>query len=295
MKKLRFIAILLVLAVAGYMLGRATVTKEVPGVIVGEEQHEIPLFPAPPKPDEKVVEAPPKPDHEVIIETPEEGTRPPAPSFTVTGRAKAGSGDVRIRVTAADGSSLFDQTASVNAGSGEPFGRFTTEVVLAEAPTANVTVTVNLVQGTDGNPPEEVSRIVIFGVTDEVTVKVYFPNAELGSNDNCEAVFPLERGVSGRTAIYRAAIEALLAGPNADEVAGGYLTSIPAGVKLKSVAADANGVVTADFDDRLDRNVAGSCRVGSIRSQIAATLKQFPEVREVVISVNGDSEEALQP
>lgn len=289
MRKIRFIAILLALIVGGYFLGRATATGDVPAL--SNIHREIPLFPAPPKPDEKITEAPPKPDHEVIIEMPVEGTRPPGPAFTVSGRAKAGSGDVLVRVTDLAGVELFSRMASVSAGAGEPFGRFSVDVTLPSMPAANVSVSVALATP----DAETVTRIVLFGESDEVSLKVFFSNSQLDPDVSCETVFPVQRSVSGRTAVYRTALEALLAGPNADEVAGGYATSIPAGVKLKSVAADSEGVVTADFDDRLDRNVAGSCRVSSIRSQIAATLKQFPEVREVIISVNGEVDEALQP
>jgi spore germination protein GerM len=41
--------------------------------------------------------------------------------------------------------------------------------------------------------------------------------------------------------------------------------------------------------------VGGSCRVSGIRNQIIQTLKQFPTIKNVVISVEGNSEEALQP
>ena len=72
-------------------------------------------------------------------------------------------------------------------------------------------------------------------------------------------------------------------------------TTIPSGARLKSVAADAEGIVRADFATTLDRGVGGSCRVAAIREQITRTLKQFPEVRDVVISVNGRTEDILQP
>jgi len=41
--------------------------------------------------------------------------------------------------------------------------------------------------------------------------------------------------------------------------------------------------------------VAGSCRVGAIRAQIEETLKQFPTVQNVIISVNGNTENILEP
>ncbi|MFP3868831.1 MAG: GerMN domain-containing protein [Desulfobacteraceae bacterium] len=51
----------------------------------------------------------------------------------------------------------------------------------------------------------------------------------------------------------------------------------------------------ADFDQTLEYRVAGSCRVQAIRAQIEHTLRQFPTVTEVVISINGKTEEILEP
>ena len=56
-----------------------------------------------------------------------------------------------------------------------------------------------------------------------------------------------------------------------------------------------DGVATADFNARLDEGVAGSAMVMAIRGQIEQTLLQFPTVDEVVISVDGETEEVLQP
>lgn len=291
MKKVRFIAILLAVCLAGYLLGRATSTGDLVTSLTNEHRN-IPLFPAPPKADPVVKpDAPPKPDVNVLIETPEEGTRPQGPEFEVSGRAKVGVGTVRIVVTDANGSPLYDQIAAVSSGPGEPFGRFVAVVNLVAVPTAPVTVTVTR----DANANETVSRTVLYGQPDQVNLKVYFKNDGMNADKACDLVFPVNRSVSGKIAIYRAAVEALLAGPNADEVAGGYATSVPGSVILKSVAADSNGTVTADFNERLSNGVTGSCRISTLRAQIAATLKQFPEVHDVVISVNGKTDNVLQP
>ena len=84
-------------------------------------------------------------------------------------------------------------------------------------------------------------------------------------------------------------------GPTEAEKASGYMTSINPGVEIQSVAISAAGKVRVDFDQTLQEGVGGSCRVGMIRWQITETLKQFPTVKEVVISINGNSEEILQP
>jgi spore germination protein GerM len=55
------------------------------------------------------------------------------------------------------------------------------------------------------------------------------------------------------------------------------------------------GVARVDFGSALAREVAGSCRVLAIRSQITATLMQFDTVARVEILIEGSSQGVLQP
>ncbi|MFH1582463.1 MAG: GerMN domain-containing protein, partial [bacterium] len=66
------------------------------------------------------------------------------------------------------------------------------------------------------------------------------------------------------------------------------------GVEINSLSI-INGVARADFNEQLEYQAGGSCRVGAIRAQITETLKQFPTVNEVIISINGRIEDILQP
>lgn len=147
---------------------------------------------------------------------------------------------------------------------------------------------------TDGVFNEMTGKMLSEEGTQQMTVKVFFPNTEKDPEISCNEVFPVERTVPATTATAQAALQELLAGPTIDEVAEKYYTSIPEGVSVNSITI-ANGVATVDFSEELDKNVGGSCRVISIRSQIVETLKQFPTVTKVVISVNDEVEEALQP
>lgn len=111
---------------------------------------------------------------------------------------------------------------------------------------------------------------------------------------DCTKILSAVRVVPQTPAIAKKTIEELLAGPTIGEIGDGMLTIIPSGVKLNSLLIK-NGVATADFNDKLTSKVAGSCTVGAIRAQITETLKQFPTISDVVISVNGVSEGILQP
>jgi spore germination protein GerM len=65
-------------------------------------------------------------------------------------------------------------------------------------------------------------------------------------------------------------------------------------VRIQSLTIE-NGVAKVDFDEQLEFQVGGSCRVVAIRVQIIETLKQFPTVNSVIISINGRTEYILQP
>ncbi len=125
-------------------------------------------------------------------------------------------------------------------------------------------------------------------------VKVFFGSSvEDPKGLECNASYPLVRSIPRTQSVARAAIRELLAGPTPEEKQKGYFTSLPDGVKLEGISI-VDGVTRAEFSEELDRT-GGSCRVGSIRSQITETIKQFPTVKDVIISVGGRTEDVLQP
>jgi|SRR3989344_2150268 len=134
-------------------------------------------------------------------------------------------------------------------------------------------------------------------------IKVFFSNTtEDPGILYCERTYPVEREVSRLSDNEKSelgeflylAIAELLEGLTSDEIEKGFFTSINPGTKVGNIMLE-EGIVKVDFNERLNEGVAGSCKVQAIRSQITETLKQFPEVKEVVISVNGESETILQP
>jgi len=126
------------------------------------------------------------------------------------------------------------------------------------------------------------------------TIKVYFNNSNLDSEFSCNKVFAVERIIPKTQAVARAAIEELLRGPTEQEKAEGFFTSINPGVKIQKLSID-DGIAVIDFNGQLEFQVGGSCRVSAIRHEIAETLKQFSSVKEVIISIDGRTEDILQP
>ena len=56
-----------------------------------------------------------------------------------------------------------------------------------------------------------------------------------------------------------------------------------------------DGIAKVDFNDKLEFQVGGSCRVAAIHAQIVDTLKQFPTIQDVLVSIDGRTEDILQP
>lgn len=127
-------------------------------------------------------------------------------------------------------------------------------------------------------------------------IKVYWTTDKTGNDPdfNCQDVQAATRQITKTKETGRAALEQLLQGPNVEEKQAGFKTSLNAGVKLQSLSIN-QGIAKADFDQKLEQGVGGSCRVASISAQIKQTLLQFPSVQEVVISINGRTEDILQP
>jgi len=132
------------------------------------------------------------------------------------------------------------------------------------------------------------------GSGEMMTVKAFFNNNTMDPEISCNKVFVIERQVPKTIAVARVALEELLKGPTISEKNEDYSTSINSGVKIQSLTIE-NGTAKVDFDEQLEYQAGGSCRVSAIRAQITETLKQFPTVKNVVISINGRTEDILQP
>ncbi len=123
---------------------------------------------------------------------------------------------------------------------------------------------------------------------DMVTVDVYFVFVEDAMEETraVQREFPVPQDIKVYT------LHELLAGPTEEEKEEGYSTAIDENTTLLSFHTE-NGVGYADFSSELD--ASGSATVTMIREQIERTLTQFDAVDEVVISIQGETEDILQP
>jgi hypothetical protein len=124
-----------------------------------------------------------------------------------------------------------------------------------------------------------------------------------------EDLQPLQRRIPKTPAPATAALEELLWGPSAPNLAG-FGTALPTPqmvlsyfgrgpdwgprVTLRSLTVH-DGVATADFSQEMNAYGGGSLRVSLLRQQIVRTLEQFPTISNVIIAVEGETEDVLQP
>ena len=121
-----------------------------------------------------------------------------------------------------------------------------------------------------------------------ITANIYFGTVV----DGQEQIAAVQRELSASMDKHKTALYTLLEGPAEKEVEEGYITAISTGTTLHSFYVE-NGVAYADFSNELD--ASGSATVMMIRSQIEKTLLQFEDIIEVVISIEGETEEILEP
>ena len=129
-----------------------------------------------------------------------------------------------------------------------------------------------------------------------MTVKIFLSDSHFMGEPyfDCSQTIAVERQVPKTLAVTKTAIEALLRGATQEEINQGFVSNINSGVRIQSLIIE-NSIAKVDFDEQLEFQVGGSCRVAAIRAQITETLKQFPTVDNVIISIDGRTEDILQP
>ena len=128
-----------------------------------------------------------------------------------------------------------------------------------------------------------------------LTIKTFFSNTQKDPGAlNCDVTYPTERDILYTLAVGRASVTELLKGVTQEESEKGYYSSIPKDVEINSLSIE-DGVAKIDFNNKLQEEIGGSCKVSAIRSQIENTLKQFPTVEQVIVSIEGETEDILQP
>lgn len=129
-----------------------------------------------------------------------------------------------------------------------------------------------------------------------MTLQVFFTNENTGGETDfdCNDLQAVSKTVPYTLSTARAALTELLKGPSSADRAQGFSTSLNPNIKINSLTIE-SGIAKVDFNEQLEYQVGGSCRVSTIREQITKTLKQFDTVQTVIISIDGRTEDILQP
>lgn len=143
-------------------------------------------------------------------------------------------------------------------------------------------------------PEEEVEN------EDTMDVTLYFANVVTDPEAlRCDTAYPVVRAVPRTDAAARAALEALLSGPTAEEHAAGYRTAIRDGAAIRSLAVS-DGTAVVDFalpaDASFNDPQMGACGAQQAPLQVEETLTQFGTVSSVRATANSvPLEDAINP
>ncbi len=139
------------------------------------------------------------------------------------------------------------------------------------------------------NAPESPS-IQPEAVPATMKLQVFFSNPKLapkGATD-CSLVYPVERTLPRDANVSRVALLELFKGPSADEAAQGFTSPFSDATRdmLVSVRVD-RATAYVDFKDfrKMLPNASSACGGLQFRSQVEATLQQFPVIGKVIYAI----------
>ncbi len=125
------------------------------------------------------------------------------------------------------------------------------------------------------------------------SVQVFYSNTQMGGENDCAAVFPVEREVDAALDAPLAALQALLAGPTEEERQQGYdsffsteTQDMLMGVKI------AQGAAYVNLEDirPVIPNASASCGSQAFFAQVETTLRGIADVERILYAITGNPE-----
>ncbi|GEM_PF-1905520 len=134
--------------------------------------------------------------------------------------------------------------------------------------------------------------------SDRMEVKIFFANSEKDpQEEKPDITYPITLTFKSEAPeeIARKMLEQLITGPAEPYKKQGYYTALDPATKINSVKIE-NETIHLDFNNKINEG-GGSCIMDQRRSQIEHTFLNMPgiKIRKVAISVNGNTENVLQP
>jgi germination protein M len=115
-------------------------------------------------------------------------------------------------------------------------------------------------------------------------VRAYF---WLGGGEGSAGLVAVLREIPGTTAVARASMNALLAGPTDADSSRQISTAVPDGSRLLGLSIK-DGIATVDLSSEFESG-GGSASVLTRLGQVVYTLTQFPTVKSVVFQIEGQT------
>ena len=230
----------------------------------------------------------------IVVQEPVSNTSLPSP-FTLSGRAQVGTAAVQYTLRDQENRALADGEILLN-GAPKDWVPFQSRIPFEQPKTPTGWLEV-FRQTVPDKPVANLLRIPIrFSGYQEPVYNLYFSNSVSDPEVLfCNRVYPTPRTFVYSADPVRTVLQALFRGPTAAERAAGFFSSIPTTtIAIQSVEV-ASSTLHVDFSAELERGVGGSCRVAAIYAQLAETLGQFENVGNVIISIDGRTEDILQP
>jgi len=231
----------------------------------------------------------------IIIESPEAG-QVIGKNLVVKGRARVFENQFNWAVlNASTSTEILAGTAYANAQDMGLFGPFEINISLSSSTPEKIIVQAFDYSAKDGSKQDVAQIPLNFDGNLKDHYEVYFSNNKLDPEASCLKVFPISKPVGNEERSLLKNLEIMLQGPSEQDKEAGYFTNIPGNVKVKSV--EKKGIsVKVDLSNDIEKGMGGSCRVAAVRAQIVKTVLAFDKsIRSVVISVEGETETALQP
>jgi spore germination protein GerM len=126
-----------------------------------------------------------------------------------------------------------------------------------------------------------------------MTIKLYFPNTKRDGGDCSVKVYPVTRTIPKTTAVARAALEQLFAGPTSQEKANGFYSDFSEATKSFLISVNVKGgaayVNLRDLSSTTSiGNFTTSCGGSNFFGQVENTLKQFTSIKKAFFAMEGD-------
>jgi hypothetical protein len=233
---------------------------------------------------------------EIEVYLPAAGAKTVGVRFVIYGKGRAFENTLNYRICDENGKQLYLGSFMTNAPDAGIFGYFHQEIELTKLlKTVPHIIRLDVFEASaqDGSDIHKTSFELDIDQS-ETAVFAYFGNNNLDPEISCNKTFAVARLVPKTQSVLKAALEELLKGPASAEAKLGFGSSINSGVAVNSIKISGN-TATIDFTKKIEENAAGSCRVSAIRNQITNTARQFSNIKNVIISLDGQTEAILQP